>query len=62
MNTATIEELDTIPHVGETLARGIITHRPYTRYEDLLLVPGIKERMLERIRPYIAVDEAKPKA
>ena len=53
VNTATADDLDAIPYVGAALAEAIIAHRPYATPEDLMAVPGIKERMLERIRSYI---------
>ena len=56
VNTATANELDAIPYVSRTLAEAIIAHRPYSSHEDLLAVPGIKKRMLERIRPYTTVE------
>ena len=59
VNTATVEELDAIPYVSSTVAEAIIAHRPYASHEDLLKVPGIKERMLERIRPYTSVEPTK---
>lgn len=59
VNTATVQELDAIPYVSSTVAEAIIAHRPYASHEDLLKVPGIKERMLERIRPYTSVEPPK---
>ena len=55
INTATADELDAIPHVGPALAGTIIAHRPYATLEELTKVPGIKERTLERIRPYVTL-------
>jgi DNA uptake protein ComE-like DNA-binding protein len=55
INTATFEELDNIPYVSPALAKSIIAHRPYTVLQDLIKVPGIKERMLEKITPYITL-------
>ena len=59
VNTATVQELDAIPYVSSTVAHAIIAHRPYASHEDLLKVPGIKERILERIRPYTSVEPTK---
>ena len=55
VNTATLEELASIPYLSSNTKQAIIEHRPYTAPEDLMTVPGIKKRMLERIRPYITV-------
>ena len=55
VNTATPEELASIPYLSSNTKQAIIEHRPYAAPEDLLTVPGIKKRMLERIRPYVTV-------
>lgn len=55
VNTASVDELNEIPYVSKALAEAIMAHRPYSSHEDLLAVPGIKQRMLERIRPYTTV-------
>lgn len=55
LNTATIEELHSIPYVEKVLAKAIQAGRPYATHEDLLAVPGIKERMIEHSRPYTLV-------
>lgn len=54
VNTATQEELATLPGIGPTLAAAIIDVRtrtgPFRRVEDLQRVPGIGERTVERLR------------
>jgi competence ComEA-like helix-hairpin-helix protein len=55
VNTGTFEELVTIPGVAEELASGIFQYRPYERVEDLKRVPGIGDKKLEQIRPYVKV-------
>jgi len=55
VNTATPEQLSSIPYLRSETKQSIIAHRPYETPEDLMKVPGIKERMLERIRPYVTV-------
>jgi competence ComEA-like helix-hairpin-helix protein len=63
LNKATAEELDTLPEVGPKLAKAIVAFReksgPYRRVEDLLAVPGISKRRLEKIRPHVYVANAK---
>lgn len=60
LNTASAEELDTLPEVGPRLAKAIIAFReksgPFRRVEDLLAVPGISKRRLEKLRPFVYVE------
>lgn len=60
LNTASAEELDTLPEVGPKLAKAIVAFReksgPFRRVEDLLAVPGISKRRLEKIRPFVYVE------
>ena len=56
VNTATFDELETIPRIGDSLAREIVRGRPYQRIEDLERVPGIGAYTLNSIRPYVKVD------
>lgn len=59
INTATIEELSSLPGIGPSLADKIVRYRQsvgrFNYLEELLNVPGIGEKKLERIRPYIEV-------
>ena len=59
MNAATLEQLVTLPGIGEKTAKGILAlreHMGYFRYpEDLLRVNGIGEAKLEAIRGLIYV-------
>lgn len=54
VNTATKEELATLPGIGPTLAAAIVAVRertgPFRRVEDLQRVPGIGARTIERLR------------
>ena len=54
LNRASLSELEALPGVGPKLARAIVAHRPYLRVEDLLRVPGIGQRTLDRLRPLVA--------
>ena len=63
VNSATVEQLQEVPGIGQTLAERIIEfrkeHGPFERVEDLLNVQGIGERTLERMRPYLEVETPK---
>ncbi|WP_228288227.1 ComEA family DNA-binding protein [Thermosipho ferrireducens] len=57
INTATEQELETLPGIGKVKAKAIVNYRTengnYTTYEDLLNVSGIGKVTLEKIKPYI---------
>ncbi len=59
LNTATAEELDTLPGVGPATAAAIIAQREasggFRSVDDLLEVRGIGEAKLEQIRPQVRV-------
>ncbi len=60
INTATLEELQRIPHVGEKVAARIIEHRelngPFRRVEHLMLIQGISDKRFRKIRPLVRVE------
>jgi competence protein ComEA len=51
VNTATQEELESLPGVGPKTAQAIIAGRPYASVDDLLRVKGIGPATLAKIRP-----------
>lgn len=57
LNTATMAELDRLPGIGPVLAGRIVEHRrqhgEFRRVDELLTVPGIGPRLLERLRPWL---------
>jgi len=59
LNTANVEELDTLPGIGPKTAQAIVeyreTHGPFTSPEDLLQVRGIGPRKLAAILDHIAI-------
>lgn len=59
LNSATADQLDSLPGVGPVTAQRILDHRAkigrFTSVDQLLDVPGIGERTLEKIRPGVTV-------
>lgn len=46
LNEATLEDLQSLPGVGPSLAQRLINHRPFGNFDDVLGVPGISEDKL----------------
>jgi len=59
INLADETQLDSLPEIGEVLARRIIEDRmrngPYYQKQDITRVHGIGEKTFERIEPFITV-------
>ncbi|MHA7272482.1 helix-hairpin-helix domain-containing protein [Arthrobacter sp. TMT4-20] len=59
INTAGVDELETLPRIGPVLAERIVqwraAHGAFTRPEDLDAVPGIGEAMLAALLPLVSV-------
>lgn len=58
INTASLEELQTLPGIGPSKARAIIEYREkqqFSKIEDIMNVPGIGEKTFERLKDRIKV-------
>lgn len=55
INTVSKSELETLPGIGSAYAQRIIDHRPYQSLNDLLEVPGIGPKTLEKIKDQITL-------
>lgn len=59
INSATADDLDSLPGIGPTKAQAIIDYRnqngPFRAIDDLLNVPGIGQKTLDTIRDQITV-------
>lgn len=59
LNTAGVEELDTLPKVGPVLAQRIVDwrkeHGPFKSVEELDAVDGVGPKMLESLLPLVGV-------
>lgn len=60
INTASLEQLMTLPGIGEAKANDIISYREsqgqFSSIEDLKNVPGIKEGIFNKVRELISVN------
>jgi len=60
LNTATQQELQMLPDMGEDMARNIVNYRtangPLTVIDDLVKVKGFSYPYLEQIAPFIKLD------
>ncbi len=60
INTATVEELDLLPHIGRKTAESIVEFRtangPFRRAEHLMQIRGISEERFLELRPFIKTE------
>lgn len=60
LNTASVSELMNLPGIGESKAEAIISYRSekgtFSKVEDLMQIPGIKEGVYSKIKDLIYVN------
>jgi len=63
INSASADELASLPGIGPAKAKAIIDHRseqPFRTPDDLRKVKGIGDKLFERVRDQITVEPAAP--
>jgi competence protein ComEA len=62
INSASVEQLSTLPGVGAKLAARIVEHRQksggFKSVQELMNVKGVGEKNFEKLQPYLTVGEA----
>lgn len=53
INTATQDELATVPGIGPAKAAAIIAGRPYATVDDIVRVNGIGPAQMDALRPFL---------
>jgi competence protein ComEA len=59
LNTATVEQLQTLPGVGPAMAKKIVEHRSksgkFTKVEEILNIQGIGEKKFQKMKDRLVV-------
>jgi competence ComEA-like helix-hairpin-helix protein len=55
INTATEEELQTVPGIGPARAAQIVAGRPWASVDEIVRIQGIGSNQLEGMRPFLTV-------
>ncbi|HEX7543075.1 MAG TPA: ComEA family DNA-binding protein [Patescibacteria group bacterium] len=56
LNSATVEELDQLPGIGQVTANKIITNRPYSTIDELLTKKAVNKSVFEKIKNLISIN------
>lgn len=62
INTATSEQLESLPGIGAARVRLIIAHRPYESIDDLRRINGLPDALVDDLRPLLLVSGMEPEA
>ncbi len=55
INTASLDQLDSLPGIGQKYGQSIIEHRPYSTTSELVSKGAIKQNLFEKIKDKISV-------
>ena len=55
VNNASVEELDTLPGIGQITAEKIISNRPYQSVDELLIKKAVNKGVFEKIKNLISI-------
>ena len=57
INTATVDDLERLPHIGRKTAEAIVEFRtengPFRRVEHLMLIRGVSQKRFLELRPFL---------
>jgi len=60
INTASVDELEKLPHIGRKTAEAIVDFRtvngPFRRIEQLMQIRGVSEERFANLRPHIKIE------
>ena len=60
INRASVDELETLPHIGRKTAENIVRFReengPFRRIEHLMQIRGVSESRFAELRPYLKTE------
>lgn len=61
INSASVEQLSTVPGIGAKLAARIVEHRqksgPFKSVQELMNVKGVGEKSFEKLQPYLTLGD-----
>jgi competence protein ComEA len=55
INTASLDQLDSLPGIGQKYGQSIIEHRPYSNIQDLVSKGAIKQSLLDKIKDIVTI-------